>query len=83
MMTMVVCLKQVCFTDLFRDWFNISVKKLASWSAHARRMRLGKSSGPVNLFKGLASATESVITQSSGTAGAVMHVSMLLASMRA
>ena len=31
----------------------------------------------------LTSATESVITQSSGTAGAVMHGSVLLASKRA
>jgi hypothetical protein len=37
----------------------------------------------VNLLKGLTSATESVIIQSSGTAGALMHGSVLLASKRA
>ena len=44
-----------------------------------------KSVGLVNvdLFKGLTSATESVITQSSVTADPVMHTSVLLASKRA
>uniref|UniRef100_A0AAZ3QDM5 Constitutive coactivator of PPAR-gamma-like protein 2 n=1 Tax=Oncorhynchus tshawytscha TaxID=74940 RepID=A0AAZ3QDM5_ONCTS len=49
------------------------------WSAHARSTPPGNPSGPVLLT----SAAESVITQSSGTAGALMHVSVLFASKRA
>ena len=52
----------------------MSVKTLASWSAHARSTHPGK---------GLTSAADSVITQSSGTAGALMHISVLFASKRA
>ena len=74
---MVVCLKHV----------GITVKTLASWSVDALSNRPGSPSGPaalyVNLFKGYISATESVITQSSGTAGALMHVSVLSSSKRA
>ena len=63
----------------------MSVKTLASWSAHARSTRPGNLSGPAALWMLtrlkvlLTSAAESVITQSSGTADAIMHVSVLLA----
>ena len=53
--TMVVCLKPVVITDSVRDRFEMSVKTLASWSAHARSTRPANPSGLVNvgLFKGL------------------------------
>ena len=64
----------------------MSVKTLASWSAHARSTRPVNQSGPAALWMLnclmvlLTSAEESVITQPSGTADALMHVSVLLAS---
>ena len=87
--TMVVCLIHVGITDSDRERLKMSVKTLASWSAHARSARPGNPSGPaalrmltcLNVL--LTSAAESVITQSSRTAGALMHVSVLLASKRA
>ena len=63
-------------TESARERLKRSVKTLASWSAHALSVN-------VDLFKGLTSATESMISQSSGTAGALIHASMLLASKRA
>ena len=84
--TMVVCLKHLGITDSIRDMLKMSVKTPASWSAHAWITRHGNPSGPAALCMLtclkvlLTSATESVITQSSGTAGALMHVSVLLAS---
>ena len=80
--TMVVCLKYVGITDLDRERLNISVKTLASWSAHARSTCPGNPSGPVALWMLtclkvlLTSATESEITQSYGTAGALMQGSL-------
>ena len=57
----------------------MSVKTLASWSTHALSTRPGNLSGPAVL--GMltclkvtrTSAIKRVITQSSGTAGALMH----------
>jgi hypothetical protein len=72
---MVVCLKHVGNTDSHRERLKMSVKTLASWSAHAQSTRPGNSSGPVT--------AESVNTQTSGTADALMHVSVLLALKRA
>ena len=85
--TMVICLKHVGITDLDRERWKMSVKTLASWSAHAHSTRPVNPSGPcglanVDLFKGLIHIG-CVITQSSGTAGALMHVSVLFASKRA
>ena len=81
---MMVFLKHI---DSDRERFKMSVKTIASWSAHARSTRPGNLSAcgivNVDLFKGLTSAAKSVITQSSGTADALMHVSVLLASKRA
>ena len=67
--TMGVCLKHS----------GMSVKTLDSWSAHG----LSNLSGPAALcmFKCLAHiGDECVITQSSRTAGALVHASVLLAS---
>jgi hypothetical protein len=55
--TVVVCLKHVGITDSDRERSNMSVKTLASWSAHSRSTRPGNPSGPcglvnVDLFKG-------------------------------
>ena len=47
--TMVVCLKHVGITDLYRERLNMSVKTLAHWSAHARSIRPGNPSGPAAL----------------------------------
>ena len=47
--TMVVCLKNVGITDSVRDWLKMSVKTLASWSAHARSTHPGNPSGPTAL----------------------------------
>ena len=83
---MVVCLKHVGITDSDRERLKMSAKTLASWSAHAHSTHPGNPSGPVNvdMFKGLlTSCAESVITQSSRTAGALMHASLLLASKQA
>ena len=86
---MVVCLKHVGITDSDRERLKMSVKTLDSWSAHARITLPGNPFGPTALriltyLKVLlTSAVESVITQSSGTAGALMRVSVLLASKRA
>ena len=82
--TMVVCLKHVGITDSVRDRLNMSMKTLVSWSAHARSTHPGNPSGPAACLKVLLpSAAESVITQLSGTADPLMHVSVLLASKRA
>ena len=76
----------ICITDSDRERLKMSVKTLASWSAHACSTRPGNLSDTVALGMLtylkvlLTSAAESVITQSSGTAGALMHVSVLLAS---
>ena len=84
-----VCLKHVGITDSVRERLKMSVKTLASWSAHALSTRPSSPSGPAALgmltyLKVLFTlATESVITQSSRTAGAVLHASVLLASKRA
>ena len=55
--TMVVCLKRVGITDSDRERFKMSVKTLASWSAHAWSTRPGRPSGPatecLSCFKGL------------------------------
>ena len=45
----VVCLQQVGITDLDRERLKMSVKTLASWSAHARSTGPGIPSGPVAL----------------------------------
>ena len=81
-----VCLKHVGITDSVSDWLKMSVKTLASWAVHAQSTRPGNPSSPealgmltcLNVL--LTSATESVITQLSGTADALMHASVLLAS---
>ena len=44
--TMVVCLKHVGITDPGRERLKISVKTLASWSAHAQSSCPGNPSGP-------------------------------------
>ena len=46
---MVICLKHVAITDSDRERLKMSVKALASWSAHARSTRPGNPSGPVAL----------------------------------
>ena len=67
----------------------MSVKTLASWSAHALSTCPGNPSRPEALWMLtclkvlLTSAVESVVTQSSGTADVLMHDSVLLASKRA
>ena len=87
--TMVVCLKHVGITDSDRERLKMSVKTLASWSAHAQSTRPGYLSGQAALrmltcLKGLTTlAAESVITQSSGRADTLMYVSVLFASKRA
>ena len=45
----VVCLKRVGITDLVRERLKMSVKTLASWSAHALSTRPGNLSGHVAL----------------------------------
>ena len=47
--TMVVCLKHIGITDSDRERLKMSVKTLASWSAHAHSTRPGNLSGPVPL----------------------------------
>ena len=74
-----VCLKHVGITDSDRERLEMSVKTLASWSAHARSTLVN-----VDLFKGLTHIScgecdHTVIR----TADALMHVSVLLASKRA
>ena len=53
--TMVVCFKHVGIMDSDRERLKMSVKTLASWSAHAHSTCRGNPSGLVNvdLFKGL------------------------------
>ena len=46
---MVVCLKHVGIKDLDRERLKMSVKTLASWSAHARSTRPVNPSGPAAL----------------------------------
>ena len=81
-----VCLKHFGITDSDRERLKMSVKTLAIWSAHALSTHPGNPSGPAVLLMLtclkvlLTSATESVITQSSRTAGALVHASVLLAS---
>ena len=71
------CLKHVGITDSDRERLKMSVKTLASWSAHARSPRPGKPAGLVNvdLFKGL---THIGCGEHDHTADALMHVSVLL-----
>ena len=84
--TMVVCLKHVGITDSDRERVKMSVKTLASWSVHACSTHPGNPSGPAALWMLagfevlLTLAAESVITQLPGTAGALINVSVLLAS---
>ena len=47
--TMVVCLKHVGITDSDRERLKMSVKTLASWSAHARSTSPGNPSDPAAL----------------------------------
>jgi hypothetical protein len=47
--TMVVCLKHFGITDSDRERLKMSVKTLASWSAHAQNTHTGKQSGPADL----------------------------------
>ena len=47
--TMVVCLKHVGITDSDTERLKMSVKTLASWSAHDCSTRLGNPSGPAAL----------------------------------
>jgi hypothetical protein len=47
--TIVVCLKHVGIIDSVRDRLKMSLKTLASWSAHARSTRPSNPSGPAAL----------------------------------
>ena len=47
--TMVVCLKHVGITDSDMDRLKMSMKTLASWSAHAHSTHPGNPSGPATL----------------------------------
>ena len=47
--TMVVCLNHVVITNLDRERLKMSVKILASWSAHALSTCPGNLSGPAAL----------------------------------
>jgi hypothetical protein len=47
--TMVACLKNVGTTDSDRERLEMSVKTLASWSAHIRSTHPGNPSGPAAL----------------------------------
>ena len=79
---MVVCLKHVGITDWVGEMLTMSVKSLASWLIGGKRLALstrpGNLSGPAACLT--TSATECEIRQSSRTAGALMHGSVLLAS---
>ena len=79
-------LEKVGFADRVRDRLKISVKTLASWSVYDLSTCPGILSVPAALRMLsclkvlLTSAMESEITHSSGTAGALIHDSVLLAS---
>ena len=73
-------MKHVGIPDSVRDRLKMSVKTLVSWSAHAQSTRPGNPSMLTCLKVLLTCVTERVITQSSGTADALMHASVLLAS---
>jgi hypothetical protein len=74
--TMVVCLKHVGITDWVRERLKMSVKTLVNLSADVLSMRPGNPSGLTHI------GYKSVITQSSRTAGVLMHGSVLHASKR-
>ena len=77
---MVFCLRHVGITDWVRETLKKSVKTLARRSAYALTTHPGNLKECLKVL--LTSVTESVITQSFRTAGALMHGSVLLASKR-
>jgi hypothetical protein len=79
---MVVCLKHVGITNLDRERLEMRHLLIGQFMLAVHVLVIHLLCGLVNvdLSKGLTLAAESVITQSSGTAGALMHVSVLLAS---